>query len=110
MASPSELTLDYKPNTTTNTTSYPLIQKSTFGDLQPPESTSQIKLEDFLARLEEERHKIEAFKRELPLCMQLVNNGTHSAIRMFTCPILENFRNRLISKDRFKYNSTMVYI
>ncbi|KAF3781309.1 hypothetical protein EJ110_NYTH36710 [Nymphaea thermarum] len=32
------------------------------------------KLEDFLNRLEEERLKIDAFKRELPLCMQLLND------------------------------------
>lgn len=67
MASPSELTLEYKPN--------PLIQK-TFCD--QPEPTSEIKLQDFLARLEEEKHKIDAFKRELPLCMQLLNNGIYA--------------------------------
>lgn len=33
-------------------------------------------LEEFLTRLEEERVKIDAFKRELPLCMQLLTNGT----------------------------------
>ncbi|CAA6666324.1 unnamed protein product [Spirodela intermedia] len=33
------------------------------------------KLEDFLARLEEERLKIEAFKRELPLCLLLLDEG-----------------------------------
>ncbi|KAG8365450.1 hypothetical protein BUALT_Bualt18G0106100 [Buddleja alternifolia] len=32
-------------------------------------------LEEFVVRLEEERLKIDAFKRELPLCMQLLNNG-----------------------------------
>lgn len=34
------------------------------------------KLEHVLSRLEEERLKIDAFKRELPLCMQLLTNGT----------------------------------
>lgn len=64
MASPSELTLDCKPH------SYSLLLKS-FAD-QPDQSQ---KLEDFLARLEEERLKIEVFKRELPLCMQLLTDG-----------------------------------
>lgn len=32
-------------------------------------------LDDFVKRLEEEMKKIEAFKRELPLCMLLVNDG-----------------------------------
>ncbi|KAM0933388.1 putative transcription factor MYB-HB-like family [Dioscorea sansibarensis] len=49
MGSPqSELTLDFKP------------------------TDKSLRLEEFLARLEEERLKIEAFKRELPLCMKLL--------------------------------------
>ncbi|KAG5028661.1 hypothetical protein JHK87_012175 [Glycine soja] len=32
-------------------------------------------LEDFVKRLEDEKRKIEAFKRELPLCMVLVNDA-----------------------------------
>ncbi len=66
MASPSELTLDCKPH------SYSSLLKS-FGD-QTHDQTQ--KLEEFLSRLEEERLKIDAFKRELPLCMQLLSNGT----------------------------------
>ncbi|WOL14110.1 hypothetical protein Cni_G22890 [Canna indica] len=64
MASPAELSLDYKPN------SYVVTQKQ-LGE-QPEQSQ---KIQEFLGRLEEERHKIEAFKRELPLCMQLLNNA-----------------------------------
>lgn len=65
MASPSELSLDCKPH------SYSMLLKS-FGD--QPSDQSQ-KLEETLSRLEEERLKIDAFKRELPLCMQLLTNG-----------------------------------
>lgn len=68
MASPSELSFDCKPHI------FSMLQKS-FGD-QATEHTQ--KLEDFLACLEEERLKIDAFKRELPLCMQLLNNGNLS--------------------------------
>lgn len=32
-------------------------------------------IEDLVKRLEDEKKKIEAFKRELPLCMILVNDG-----------------------------------
>ena len=64
MASPSELSLDCKPH------SYSTLLKS-FGD----QNDQTQKLEDFLSRLEEERLKIDAFKRELPLCMQLLSNG-----------------------------------
>ncbi|GAV65508.1 Myb_DNA-binding domain-containing protein [Cephalotus follicularis] len=64
MASPSELSLDCKPH------SYSMLLKS-FGDQQQDQTH---KLEDFLAHLEEERLKIDAFKRELPLCMQLLTN------------------------------------
>lgn len=68
MASPSELSLDCKPH------SYSLLLKS-FGD--QPDQTQ--KLEDFLARLEEERLKIEVFKRELPLCMQLLTDAVEAS-------------------------------
>ena len=33
------------------------------------------KLAEYLRALQEERGKIEAFKRELPLCMQLIDEG-----------------------------------
>lgn len=60
MASPqSELTLDFKPTDKT------------------------LRLEEFLARLEEERLKIEAFKRELPLCMKLLTNGTYTYFNIY---------------------------
>ena len=36
-------------------------------------------LDDYVKRLEDERRKIDAFKRELPLCMLLLNEG------MFFC-------------------------
>ncbi|KAH0710995.1 hypothetical protein KY284_012422 [Solanum tuberosum] len=36
-------------------------------------------LEEFLTRLEEERVKIDAFKRELPLCMQLLTNAMEAS-------------------------------
>ncbi|XP_058075692.1 myb family transcription factor EFM [Magnolia sinica] len=64
MGSPSELSLDFKPN------SFSLLLKS-FGD--QPDQTQ--KMEDVLACLEAERHKIDAFKRELPLCMKLLNDA-----------------------------------
>ncbi|KAK1259625.1 Two-component response regulator ARR18 [Acorus gramineus] len=63
MGSPSDLTLESKPGV------YPVLQK-----LAAPSEPTE-KLEEFLARLEEERLKIDAFKRELPLCMQLLNNA-----------------------------------
>ncbi|GAB2216014.1 hypothetical protein Droror1_Dr00023781 [Drosera rotundifolia] len=62
MASPSELTLDCKPQ------SHSMLMKS-FAD-QPTQ-----KLEEYLSKLEEECLKIDAFKRELPLCMQLLTNA-----------------------------------
>ncbi|CAI9100242.1 OLC1v1037195C1 [Oldenlandia corymbosa var. corymbosa] len=67
MASPAELSLDCKPH------SYSLLLKSV-GEQQQTHDQTQ-KLEEFLSRLEEERLKIDAFKRELPLCMQLLTNA-----------------------------------
>ena len=69
MASPSELSLDCKPH------SYSMLLKSV-GE----QSDQAHKLEEFLSRLEEERLKIDAFKRELPLCMQLLTNGNQSRL------------------------------
>ena len=46
-------------------------QNSSLVDLQATQG-----LEEHIRRLEEERVKIDAFKRELPLCMQLLTNGT----------------------------------
>ncbi|KAL6848019.1 hypothetical protein ACP4OV_022147 [Aristida adscensionis] len=76
-SSSSDLTLDYKPN---GGGAYAVIEKP-----QPPvadghhlpatEQTTTQKLREFLSRLEEERLKIDAFKRELPLCMQLLNHA-----------------------------------
>ncbi|KAE8729709.1 U1 small nuclear ribonucleoprotein 70 kDa-like [Hibiscus syriacus] len=90
MASPSGLTLDCKPH------SYSMQLKS-FGDQHNVDQTQ--KLEDFLSRLEEERLKIDAFKRELPLCMQLLTNAVEdSRNQLHACranqgsrPVLEEF-------------------
>ncbi|TKY54919.1 Transcription factor PCL1 [Spatholobus suberectus] len=88
MASPSELSLDCKPQ------SYSLLLKS-FGD----QTDQTYKLEEFLSRLEEERLKIDAFKRELPLCMQLLINAMEASrqqlqafkVNHSTKPVLEEF-------------------
>ncbi|XP_042065095.1 myb family transcription factor EFM-like isoform X2 [Salvia splendens] len=69
MASPSELIFDTKPQI------YSMLPKS-LGD---EASDHTQKLEDFLIRLEEERLKIDAFKRELPLCMQLLANAMEAS-------------------------------
>ncbi|KAF3441964.1 hypothetical protein FNV43_RR15880 [Rhamnella rubrinervis] len=90
MASPSsELSLDCKPH------SYSMLLKS-FGD-QPTDHTQ--KLEETLSRLEEERLKIDAFKRELPLCMQLLTNAVEASRQQLQVyrgnqgprPVLEEF-------------------
>ncbi|KAJ7978852.1 Myb-like transcription factor family protein [Quillaja saponaria] len=69
MASPSELSLDCKPH------SYSMLLKS-FAELNQTDQT--YKLEEFLSRLEDERLKIDAFKRELPICMQLLTNAVEA--------------------------------
>lgn len=88
MASPSELSLECKPH------SYSMLLKS-FGD----QIDQTQKLEDFLSRLEEERLKIDAFKRELPLCMQLLTNAVEAYRQQLQAyranqgprPVLEEF-------------------
>ena len=76
---PAELSLDCKPH------SHSMLLKS-FGEQTTSDQT--YKLEEMLSRLEEERLKIDAFKRELPLCMQLLTDGTHLSNRLINVCIL----------------------
>ncbi|XP_066313764.1 transcription factor NIGTH1-like [Miscanthus floridulus] len=86
-SSPSDLTLDYKPNgngaayavTIPKPPQEPLVDghHHHHHHLTTAEQATQ-KLREFLACLEEERLKIDAFKRELPLCMQLLNHAMES--------------------------------
>lgn len=71
MGSLSELSLDFKPSYTPKTISEFLREVSMIGDC----SKRLLKIEDFLKCLEEERKKIDAFKRELPFCMLLMNDA-----------------------------------
>ncbi|KAK4764572.1 hypothetical protein SAY86_025662 [Trapa natans] len=73
MASPSELGLECKPQNNS------MLLKSFGEQIQAPAANPSQMLEDFLARLEEERLKIDAFKRELPLCMQLLTNAVEAS-------------------------------
>ncbi|KAL5228066.1 hypothetical protein ABZP36_016331 [Zizania latifolia] len=86
-SSSSDLTLDYKPNGDCGGGGggglyqvMPTQQAAAAAALVVDHhltTTGQAtqKLQEFLSRLEEERLKIDAFKRELPLCMQLLNHA-----------------------------------
>ncbi|KAJ0751868.1 putative transcription factor MYB-HB-like family [Helianthus annuus] len=92
MAAASELSLKCKPH------SYSMLLK-TIGEQQVINGHDQTqKLEEFLSRLEEERLKIDAFKRELPLCMQLLTNAMETSRQQLQTyranqgsPVLEEF-------------------
>ncbi|KGN60646.1 myb family transcription factor EFM [Cucumis sativus] len=91
MPSPPELSLDCKPH------SYSMLLKSFVSDhhqvaitnnnnhthqdhqQQHHSSSQNQQLEDLLSCLEAERLKIDAFKRELPLCMQLLTNALETS-------------------------------
>lgn len=68
---PPELSLDLRPSYVPKTISDFLSGISRIGDV----SERVTKLDEFLKRLEEEMRKIDAFKRELPLCMILLSDG-----------------------------------
>jgi hypothetical protein len=84
-SSPSDLTLDYTPNgnsgggaggyvvTSPKQAPPPIVDQH--HHLITAEQTTTQRLQEFLSRLDDERLKIDAFKRELPLCMQLLNQG-----------------------------------
>ncbi|KAI5680641.1 hypothetical protein M9H77_01868 [Catharanthus roseus] len=112
MASPSELSLECKTQYSCS-----MLLKSVGGEQSDIQTQ---KLEDFLARLEEERLKIDAFKRELPLCMQLLTNAMEASRQQLHSyrannnegpkPILEEFiplkhHNPAISEGSEKTNN-----
>lgn len=68
MGSPADLTLGTQVSSITSATksSLPIA-----GD----QLERMQKQEEYLRALEDERGKIEAFKRELPYCMQLLDDG-----------------------------------
>nr|XP_043624573.1 transcription factor HHO6-like [Erigeron canadensis] len=66
-----ELSLDFKPTFIPKTISQFLAQLTKIGSL----SDKVFKVDDFISRLETEMRKIDAFKRELPLCMLLINDA-----------------------------------
>lgn len=67
-----ELSLDFKPPPyIPKTIAEFLSQLSMIGV-----SEKELKLEDFIKRLEDEMRKIDAFKRELPISMLLINDGS----------------------------------
>lgn len=68
---PPELRLDLRPSYVPKTIHDFISGISTIGDA----SERVAKLDEFLKRLEEEMRKIDAFKRELPLCMILLADG-----------------------------------
>lgn len=68
---PRELSFDFKPTYIPKTISQFLGEVSRIDDV----SERLFKLYDFVDRLEAEMRKIDAFKRELPLCMLLINDA-----------------------------------
>ncbi|XP_076924647.1 myb family transcription factor EFM-like [Bidens hawaiensis] len=89
MASASELTLECKPH---------ILLKTIGEQVGTNEHDQSRKLEEFLSRLEEERLKIDAFKRELPLCKQLLTNAMETSRQQLqtyrtnqNSPVLEEF-------------------
>ncbi|CAL0330532.1 unnamed protein product [Lupinus luteus] len=85
-SSPSKLSLDCKTH---------MALKSFAGQ----NSDQTYKVEEIISQLEEERLKIDAFKRELPLCMQLLTNAMEASrqqlqvfkVNQGTRPVLEEF-------------------
>lgn len=69
---PSELSLDFRPKFIPKTISNFLDEISLMGSVSDKVS----KLDSFVKRLEEEMKKIDGFKRELPLSMLLLNDGS----------------------------------
>ncbi|KAL6012563.1 hypothetical protein ACLOJK_003052 [Asimina triloba] len=89
----SELSLDFKPSFMPKTISAFLREVSGMGD----QKKRVARMEEYVACLEEERRKIDAFKRELPLSIEILreeemqcrfSNGT---VDSKARPVLEEF-------------------
>ena len=83
---PPELSLDFAPSFVPKTITDFLRELSMIGSV----SERALKLDDFVKRLEEEMGKIDAFKRELPLCMILLNDGWFWIYLCFKFSFLRN--------------------
>ncbi|KAK3024541.1 hypothetical protein RJ639_043733 [Escallonia herrerae] len=99
---PSELSLDFKPTYVPKTISQFLGEVSKIGSV----SERSLKLDDFVRRLEDEMRKIDAFKRELPLCMLLIKDAivamkeeSMQCRKLNVKPILEEFMPLKKSSD-----------
>ncbi|XP_057496189.1 transcription factor HHO6-like [Actinidia eriantha] len=68
---PPELSLDIRPTFVPKTISCFLGEITTIGKI----SERMFRIDDFMNRLEDEMRKIDAFKRELPLSMMLLNDA-----------------------------------
>ncbi|XP_010540320.1 PREDICTED: myb family transcription factor EFM isoform X2 [Tarenaya hassleriana] len=103
-----ELSLDLRPSFQPRTISDFLKEVSAIGDVSERVS----KLEDFVKEFEGEMKKIDGFKRELPLCMLLLNDAISflkEETKKFSArnvgPVLEEFiplkkRNREEEQDK----------
>ncbi|KAA0046009.1 myb family transcription factor EFM-like [Cucumis melo var. makuwa] len=91
---PSELSLDFRPTFVPKTITDFFKEVSMIGNVSDRVS----KLNDFIKSLEDEMRKIDAFKRELPLCMILlqdailaVKDEKMQCAVLKTKPVLEEF-------------------
>lgn len=91
---PPELSLDLRPTFVPRTISDFLYEVSSIGNAADKLS----RFDEFLKRLEDEMRKIDVFKRELPLCMLLLNDAIStlrdesSKLRTpISQPVLEEF-------------------
>ncbi|KAK7252059.1 hypothetical protein RIF29_35764 [Crotalaria pallida] len=71
---PAELSLDLRPTNNSTTTFVPKTITDFLSTLSSAPNKLSL-LNDFLSRLEDEFRKIDAFKRELPLSMLLLNDA-----------------------------------
>jgi hypothetical protein len=79
-SSPAELTLGLMPFTDKAD-----ADEANCGGHARKKASKQLELEHYLKSLEEEKKKIEAFKRELPFCMALLTTGTKNLSVCLLC-------------------------
>ena len=94
--------LDFRPSFLPKTVTDFLCHLSS----TPNASLNMSLLQDFLSRLELELLKIQPFKRELPLCMFLLNDGSFSLQIQITFLTSNQCWFGLFGKDKTRMNVT----
>nr|XP_043628813.1 transcription factor HHO5-like isoform X2 [Erigeron canadensis] len=98
-----ELSLDFKPTFIPRSITDFLAEIAKIGNV----NSKILKTEDFVSRLETEVIKIDAFKRELPLCMVLMNDAIDALKEEIM--VFKKSKNEVVLEEFMPFKKTSDY-